>query len=150
LRNEFGFRVLEVRNRQESGSSIKLATGSKEVVMTNRVLSISYDAVLLNTRAMMLQREGYTVTSAQTLHDAIRLSRQAYFDAAIIGHSIPIEDQMQMATAVRQNCPGAVLIALARREGERLAFADRVLQAQNPAEVVTELRHLLQKRNCGS
>lgn len=111
--------------------------------MPNRVLSISYDVVLLNTRAMILEREGYTVTSAQTLRDAIELLQRTSFDAAIIGHSIPVEEQRQMAAAIRQQCPHAPVIALTRREGERLAFADRAIEAQKPEEMVAELRHLL-------
>lgn len=120
---------------------------AKGRIVPKRVLSISYDVVLLNTRAMILEREGYTVTSAQTLRDAIALLQQDRFDAAIIGHSIPIEEQRQMSEAIRQQCPDAPVIALTRREGERLTFADRAIEAQRPEEMLDELRRLLRNGN---
>ncbi len=57
--------------------------------MPRRVLSVSYDPVLLKTREMILQKEGYTVCSVQTLADAVQASYKDRFDVAIIGHSIP-------------------------------------------------------------
>lgn len=117
--------------------------------MIKRVLSISYDPVLLNTRGMILRQEGYAVESAQTFQDAIELSRNTRFDAVIIGHSIPAEDQREMADEVRKNCPGVLIIALRRRDGERLPFADRALEPHKPEEMVRELRHMLSQPDSG-
>ena len=36
------------------------------------VLSVSYDAILLSTRQMLLESRGYTVTSAEGYVDALR------------------------------------------------------------------------------
>ncbi len=117
--------------------------------MIKRVLSISYDPVLLNTRGMILRQEGYEVESAQTLQEAVELSRSTRFDVVIIGHSIPAEDQQHMAEEVRKNCPGVLVIALRRRDGERLPFADRALEPYKPEEMVRELRVMLGEANSG-
>ncbi|HZU42786.1 MAG TPA: hypothetical protein VE994_08950 [Terriglobales bacterium] len=121
-------------------------TQPREFLMEKRVLSISYDVVLLNTRSMILRQEGYAVQSAQTLQDAVELSQRTRFDAAIIGHSIPEEDQRRMAEEVRTNCDGVWVIALTRREGEQLPFADRAIDAQKPEELVAELRRMLKEK----
>lgn len=107
--------------------------------MPRRVLSLSYDPVLLKTRAMILQKEGYTVWSVHTLRDALEASRKRCFDAAIIGHSIPVDDQQQIATMIRENCAAAFIVALTGREGEITSFADRALDAHKPGEMVAEL-----------
>lgn len=58
-----------------------------------RILSVSYDAMLLSTRQMMLESHGYTVTSAEGFVDAIRMCRGGNYDLLIIGHSIPHTDK---------------------------------------------------------
>ncbi len=117
--------------------------------MIKRILSISYDPVLLNTRGMILRQEGYAVDSAQTLQEAVKLSRSTRFDVVIIGHSIPAEDQQQMAEEVRKNCPGVLVVALRRRDGERLPFADLALEPHKPEEMMRELRHMLGQADSG-
>lgn len=110
--------------------------------MLRRVLSVSYDLVLLSTRAMILQQEGYIVRSVQTLREAIEVSRKTSFHVAIIGHSIPIEDQQQIAAAIRRNCEAVSVVALMRREGENVPFADCAVEAQKPEELIVELRRI--------
>jgi len=50
--------------------------------MARRVLSVSYNKILLTTREMILRRHGYAVSSADNPHDAIELCRKESFDAA--------------------------------------------------------------------
>jgi len=107
--------------------------------MPRRVLSVSYDPVLLKTREMILEKQGYIVCSVQTLEDAIQASRSKCFDVAIIGHSIPIDDQRQIASVIRQNRAASFVVALKSREGEDTPFADRAMDAHKPEQMIAEL-----------
>ncbi len=110
--------------------------------MPRRVLSVSYDLALLKTREMILERQGYAVYSVHTLDDAIQAARNECFDVAIIGHSIPVEDQRQIATMIRQNRAAPFVVALTSREREATPYADRAWNAHEPEEMVAELKRM--------
>src|SRR5690349_24962214 len=58
-----------------------------------RILSISYNIALLQTRELMLAREGFEVESAVGFTAAVHASENGKFDLVIMGHSIPSADQ---------------------------------------------------------
>ena len=60
----------------------------------------------------------------------------------IIGHSIPVEDQQQIAAAIRKNCAPVFVGAAMRREGENIPFEDRAVHAHKPEEMVAELHRI--------
>lgn len=73
------------------------------------ILSVSYGPVLLSTRQLMLESQGYTVTSAKGYVDAIRKCRGAECDLLIIGHSIPHTDKKEIVAEMKQHCYAPVL-----------------------------------------
>jgi DNA-binding response OmpR family regulator len=86
--------------------------------MPKRILSVSYDESLLKTRKMLLQRQGYEVTSALGYVDAIQSCKPPQFDLLILGHSIPDKDKKQLMKAFRAIGPAPILAL--RRQGEDL------------------------------
>lgn len=58
-----------------------------------RILSISYDEILLRTREWVLKSAGFEVTSAFGFTAALAQCQDRGFDLAIVGHSIPMEDK---------------------------------------------------------
>jgi len=117
--------------------------------MAKRILSVSYDAALLRSREMILQRQGYEVTSVQNLQDAILQCRREMFDVALIGHAIPIAEQMNIVGELRKNCPGAKVVALTARPMSPAPYADHSVDAMKPDELVAELRHLFAEADSG-
>jgi len=77
-----------------------------------RILSISYDEVLLSTRQLLLENVGHRVTSALGLGQALKLCRTEKFDLVIIGHSIPEQDKERIIQAVREMRQTPVLVLL--------------------------------------
>ena len=59
----------------------------------SRILSISYNVALLQTREIMLSREGFEVQSAVGFRAAVDACESGKFDLVIMGHSIPSADQ---------------------------------------------------------
>ena len=96
-----------------------------------RILSISYNESLLQTRALMLSREGFEVESAVGFSAAVHAFENGSFDLVIIGHSIPFDDK---ATIIKQlkavsNTP---ILALRRPNEEPLQVAEYNLDSGDP------------------
>jgi DNA-binding response OmpR family regulator len=84
-----------------------------------RILSLSYDEMLLRMRHMILESAGYAVVSAHGLVSGLEHCRDGGFDAFILGHSIPKADKRKMMEAFRQICP-APIISLRRGASEQM------------------------------
>ena len=111
----------------------------------SHILSVSYDAVLLQTRQLMLEACGYAVTSAEGYVDAIRKCRAGGYDLLIIGHSIPHADKEAIVAEMRGHCSAQVLALLRTNEPE-LSEADESIDAGNPKLLLDAVAHLLARR----
>ena len=83
-----------------------------------RILSVSYDRILLKTREMLLQTQGYDVVSAVGFERAKERCKEGGYDLFVLGHSIPHEEKQKMVEIFRQVCP-APIISLRRSTGEQ-------------------------------
>jgi DNA-binding response OmpR family regulator len=89
-----------------------IATIAKQIAAREpkaRILSVSYDEVLLTTRGLLLQREGYEVISASDLKSALLKCEEGDFDLFLLGHSIDPSDKRKMVEAFRLRCDGPVV-----------------------------------------
>jgi DNA-binding response OmpR family regulator len=84
-----------------------------------RILSVSYDELLLRTRHMLLQQAGYEVVSSLGFTESLQHCKQGNVDLFILGHSIPYSDKQQLVESFRGVCP-APIISLRRNLGEQL------------------------------
>jgi DNA-binding response OmpR family regulator len=84
--------------------------------MPKHILSVSYNEPLLVTRGLLLQREGYDVTSALGFTDAVKHCKTGSFDLFILGHSIPDTDKRELVHIFSEHCKSPVLAL--RRHGE--------------------------------
>lgn len=109
--------------------------------MSKRILSVSYDASLLATRQMLLETQGYAVTSALGYTDAISFCNDPAFDLFVLGHSIPLKDKQELVRTFKSNCKAPVLSL--ERWGEPRAVADFHAQPDNPAEFLNTVRRIL-------
>ncbi len=107
-----------------------------------RILCASWDEVLLRTRHMLLEREGYDVASAIGIA-ALQHCREGNFDIFVLGHSIPTADQQQLAQEFRKHCTGAI-ISLRRGAGDPLVEqADYHLEA-DPGRLLQLISRIVQ------
>jgi DNA-binding response OmpR family regulator len=82
-----------------------------------RILSVSYDEVLMRTRQMLLETQGYEVVSSTGFESSLQHCRDGGFDLFILGHSVPREDKRRIVEAFREAC-AAPIISLRRNAGE--------------------------------
>lgn len=112
----------------------------KNISAQKSILSISYNESLLLTREWMLKGEGYHVTSALGLTEAVVQCRQASYDLAIIGHSIPRPDKLVLIAEIKKNC--VVPILSIDRHGEQgLPEADVWVDSIEGPEVFLSVVH---------
>ena len=87
------------------------------------ILSVSYDEALLNSRQLILESQGYRVTSALGFQLALHACKSAKYDLFVLGHSIPATDKEALIQEFRANCPAPV-IALTRINEPKVRGAD--------------------------
>ncbi|MFB3815422.1 MAG: hypothetical protein ACE14L_15065 [Terriglobales bacterium] len=112
-----------------------------------RILCISNDQALLNSRTAVLRRAGYRVTSTMDHSAALELlaGDRRQFHAVIIGHSVPRAHRDEVAAAARRSHV-AVLVTCAQDEG-RATPADAYVEAlSGPQTLLSSLASLLNWR----
>ncbi len=92
--------------------------------MKPRILSISYDEMLLKTRGLLLEREGFSVISAWGFIEALELcGKEHTFDLVVMGHSMPHKDKTSLVKTIRKHCKAPV-ISLQKHHEPPLAEAE--------------------------
>jgi CheY-like chemotaxis protein len=80
------------------------------VMAQPHILSVGSDPSLLESRRIVLQQAGYTVTTAVGFIEAMQQCRSGRkFDTVIICHSLPQRDKHAIAAAFRANCPSPLV-----------------------------------------
>jgi CheY-like chemotaxis protein len=82
-------------------------------VAKRHILSISYDQALLVTRQLILEQQGYEVSSAFGFAEAMEICSSRHdFDLVLMGHSMPQKDKKALLEALRPNCKAPLLSIL--------------------------------------
>lgn len=83
-----------------------------------RILSVSYDELLLNTRELILHNHGHKVVSALGFTKAMKhCQSREKFDLFILGHSIPHSHKEALIAAFRTRSSAPVIALI--KYGER-------------------------------
>jgi hypothetical protein len=101
----------------------KKPTVRREKRQPARILSVSYDELLLRTRDALLKREGYEVVSSLGFSDSLEHCKRDNFDLFILGHSIQHSDKQKLVETFRRECP-APIISLRRVDEPPVRGAD--------------------------
>jgi DNA-binding NtrC family response regulator len=112
--------------------------------MSKRILSVSYDPVLLATRQMLLKQRGHDIISALGFTDAVEQCQNSDFDLFILGHSIPEKDKLHLIQAFKENCP-APIVSL-ERIGEHQVPCDFHASPDDPAKFVEVVDDILSEK----
>ncbi|HET7441944.1 MAG TPA: hypothetical protein VFJ47_11635 [Terriglobales bacterium] len=84
-----------------------------------RILSVSYDELLLRMRHLLLEREGYQVVSSRGFTESLEHCKRGGFDLFILGHSIPHLDKERLVHTFRE-VSAAPVVSLRRNPAEQL------------------------------
>jgi DNA-binding response OmpR family regulator len=106
--------------------------------MAKKILSISYQEPLLQTRHMLLEQQGYHVISALGFTEAMTHCRIGGFDLFVLGHSIPTRDKDELIRTFRENCNAPILSL--RRHGEpEVDAAEYHIFPDDPRELLNKV-----------
>src|SRR6185312_7099370 len=105
-----------------------------------RILSVSYDEVLLHTRRLILEAAGYSVVSAVGFKQSLDQCKHGGFDLFILGHSIPNSDKEALIKEFRASCPAPIVSLLLQTEID-VAGADYYIEPK-PKAVLALVRKL--------
>lgn len=108
-----------------------------------RILSVSYDEMLLRTRELLLKSAGHEITSALQHKEAMEACRQTGFDLVIIGHSIAKADKLEIIECFRKHNPKALVIALTRGAEAPLREVDHYINPGDPEELLRAIGRAL-------
>lgn len=87
-----------------------------------RILSVSYDELLLRMRHLLLEHEGYGVVSSSGFTESLQFCNRGGFDLFVLGHSIPHSDKQQLVETFRSVNRTAGVISLRRNPAEQLVL----------------------------
>jgi DNA-binding response OmpR family regulator len=112
--------------------------------MAKRILCISYDRALLQTRKMLLEDAGYEVVEAEGFAEAMSVSsaQGPTLDLVILGHSITPEETELLISHIRANTRVPVL-ALLRGCQSAVPGAARSIVSLDPGELLKVVREML-------
>ncbi len=103
-----------------------------------RILSISYNEPLLQTRELLLKKAGYDVTSALGFAEALEIcTAHQDFDLVLMGHSMPQKDKTALLHALRPKCT-APLLSIRRHGDDPLPGAEYSVDSHDGPAVLIE------------
>jgi DNA-binding response OmpR family regulator len=109
-----------------------------------RILSVSYDEMLLKTRADLLEHEGYEVVSVQGFIASLEECKHDGFDLFILGHSIPHKEKQELIRAFRRSC-SAPIVSLLRNCDDSVDEADLQVEP-DPRKVLDAVAAIVRKQ----
>ena len=123
--------------------------GSAENFMSKRradILCIGIDNAAMQTRMLILEREGHKVTQARDLRQVKTACETIAFQVAILGHSLNANEKMRIADVVVTSCNDTKILDLHRGYEPDFPPADAHLQvsAMEPEGLVETVDTLLE------
>jgi DNA-binding NtrC family response regulator len=109
-----------------------------------QILSFGIDRNYLDERAIILNKAGFRVSSAEQKNEALRLAQLSAPRMVIFGHRVPPKLRQSMARSFREINPEIKLIFVYQGEKPESQLADAMVPVQAPPdELVTKVRELL-------
>jgi hypothetical protein len=108
---------------------------------SKRILAYGEDALVISTRAMILQRAGYDVAHTTHIIDVLPMLHGIFFDLLLIGDSIRTHQNVRLVQSVREQFP-ALLIAMVQDEKEDRDPWSTAFVSSNPEQMLSSLRLL--------
>jgi len=106
------------------------------------ILCIDDEPSAMLSRRLLLESEGYNVTTAETGAEGISLFKQSRFDVVVLDYWMPEMNGVEVARQLKQidaSIPIIVLSAFAELPGEAVGLADRWIMKGHSAQQLLEI-----------
>ena len=111
-------------------------------VLQPKLLLVEVDAQLLQARASLLAQNGYEVSTASTLTNALRLFRSFPFDLLLIGPSVEERERTAMAAISKRINPKARVLAMVGHD-QRQPVCDGWMTSTKDSDILDAVEALL-------
>jgi CheY-like chemotaxis protein len=108
------------------------------------VLSVGLDSLVLATRSLFLQSEGYIVVSALSVKEAVGSFRNGDFDLVLLDNSLPTKDRDRLTCLIRLSGSRIPVVSVAPGYSHDDSFADATLES-DPNKLLIGIRCVLLK-----
>lgn len=108
-----------------------------------RVMCVSFDRAVSETRCAALKQAGYLVTPTSRMEEALELLSSQKFDLIIVGHRFPTDDKRALAVEARDKWNTPVLLVCGVSADSEIPAAGRVYALEGTTGLVTAVRALL-------
>ncbi len=109
------------------------------------VLQIAYYPNLLATRRVMLEKDGYTVTSALGNDQGIAIASAGRFDVIVVGFCATHSVRTNIVRWFKQHIPDVPVVVLLAHSSERFLDADVATFSESPATWLAMVRQACSK-----
>src|SRR5712691_1815550 len=117
----------------------------KDSMMNLSVLQIGYYPNLLATRRVMLENDGYIVTSALGNDQGIAIASAGRFDVIVVGFSATQSLRTYMVRWLKQHIPKVPVVVLLAHDAERFPDADVATFPESPPTWLPMVRQACSK-----
>ncbi len=104
------------------------------------ILQIGYYPSLLETRRVMLEEDGYRVTSALGNDQGIAMAPAGRFDVIVVGFSTAHSVRTRMVRWLKQHIPDIPVVVLLAHDREDFPDADFTILSESPLTWLTTVR----------
>jgi DNA-binding NtrC family response regulator len=111
-------------------------------VPQSKLLLVEVDPQLLEARTSLLAQNGYEVSTASTLTNALRLFRSFQFDLLVIGPSVEERERTAMAAISKRINPKARVLAMVG-ENQKRPLADGWMTSNKESDILDAVAALL-------
>jgi CheY-like chemotaxis protein len=115
------------------------------VMPTPHILCVSSDPVLLATRKMVLEKAGFTVTTASSDRVVADVCRKSRFDLVLIGYKLQNQEKLRIAETVRSVC-GPIPVVEIYVAQPVIEDATHLLALFQPEELIAAIGNLVGRR----
>jgi two-component sensor histidine kinase len=119
------------------------ATSSHAVAARKSVLQICYQSPVLQARQMLLESDGYAVTSALENKEGTRLAVSGIYDVILVGFSADYSVRNQMVRWLKEHVPSTPVVVLLAHESEKFPEADCATMSEDPLVWLSAVRQTI-------
>lgn len=108
-----------------------------------KVLCISFNRVVSESRCSSLKEAGYDVTATTSVREGLDLLNSDRFDAVIIGHRFSAEEKYLLAVEAKEKEDTPVLLVCGATPDSEIPATRRVYALEGDSGLVSELSRMV-------
>lgn len=108
-----------------------------------KVLCISFDKTVSDSRSAILRQGGYAVTAITSAEEALQLLAREKFDLVVIGHRFPKTNKQELAAQAREQGKIPVLLVCGASADTDIPADARVYALEGAEGLLAAVRTLL-------